>query len=173
MPAIAICPAIAFHLTHRQRGHARFHKVFAMPDIRVMTASDYDAVLTLMQDTPGISLRDADSREATERYLARNPGMSFVAQIEGQLIACVMCGHDGRRGYLQHLLVLPDYRRQGLAQALTRRCLEALEQLGIHKCHLDVFKTNTHAAQYWQGQGWKLRTDIDRYSFTCVGNENA
>ena len=144
-----------------------------MHTIRIMTSSDYDTVLALMQETPGISLRDADSREATERYLARNPDMSFVAEAEGRLIGCVMCGHDGRRGYLQHLLVLPGYRRQGIARALTQRCLEALESLGIHKCHLDVFKTNTAAAQYWQGQGWTLRTDIDRYSFTRPGNENA
>ena len=144
-----------------------------MHTIRTMTPSDYDAVLALMQDTPGISLRDADSREATERYLARNPGLSFVAEAEGRLIGCVMCGHDGRRGYLQHLLVLPEYRRQGIARALTQRCLAALEQLGIHKCHLDVFKTNTDAVQYWQGQGWTLRTDIDRYSFTRPGHENA
>lgn len=144
-----------------------------MLNFRVMQAGDYDAVLELMQNTPGISLRDADSREATERYLARNPQMSFVAEAQGRVIACVMCGHDGRRGYLQHLQVLPDYRRQGIAQALVERCLNALEQLGIHKCHLDVFKTNTHAAAYWQGQGWTLRTDIDRYSFTRPGHENA
>ncbi|KQM51957.1 GCN5 family acetyltransferase [Pseudomonas sp. Leaf15] len=144
-----------------------------MVNLRVMQAGDYDAVLELMQNTPGISLREADSREATERYLARNPQMSFVAEAQGRVIACVMCGHDGRRGYLQHLLVLPDYRRQGIAQALVERCLTALEQLGIHKCHLDVFKTNTHAAAYWQGQGWTLRTDIDRYSFTRPGHENA
>ena len=144
-----------------------------MHTIRTVTPSDCAAVLALMQDTPGISLREADSREATERYLARNPGLSFVAEHEGRLIGCVMCGHDGRRGYLQHLLVLPAYRRQGIAQALTQRCLNALEALGIYKCHLDVFKTNTPAAQYWQGQGWQLRTDIDRYSFTRSGNENA
>ena len=144
-----------------------------MHTIRTMTPSDYAAVLALMQATPGISLREADSREATERYLARNPGLSFVVEHEGRLIGCVMCGHDGRRGYLQHLLVLPAHRRQGIAQALTQRCLNALEALGIYKCHLDVFKSNTPAAQYWQGQGWQLRTDIDRYSFTRPGNENA
>lgn len=81
-----------------------------MLNIRTMTPADYDAVLSLMQGTPGISLRDADSRSATERYLARNPGLSFVAEAAGRLIACVMCGHDGRRGYLQHALVLPEYR---------------------------------------------------------------
>ncbi|MBI6602855.1 MULTISPECIES: GNAT family N-acetyltransferase [Pseudomonas] len=143
-----------------------------MPTLRTMTPTDYDAVLALMQSTPGISLRDADARDATERYLARNPGLSFVAESEGRLIGCVMCGHDGRRGYLQHLLVLPDSRRQGIAQALVQRCLNELEHLGIHKCHLDVFKSNTGAAGFWRGRGWQLRTDIDRYSFIPTGHEN-
>ncbi|WP_278407997.1 GNAT family N-acetyltransferase [Pseudomonas rhodesiae] len=143
-----------------------------MPTLRTMTPTDYDAVLALMQSTPGISLRDADARDATERYLARNPGLSFVAESEGRLIGCVMCGHDGRRGYLQHLLVLPDSRRQGIAQALVQRCLNELEHLGIHKCHLDVFKSNTGAARFWRGRGWQLRTDIDRYSFIPTGHEN-
>ena len=144
-----------------------------MFSIRVMTLDDYDAVMEMMRSTPGISLRDADSRESTARYLARNPGMSFVAEAEGVLCGCVMCGHDGRRGYLQHLLVLPEYRRQGIANALVERCLSSLENLGIHKCHLDVFKTNLAAARCWQSQGWQLRTDIDRYSFTRPGNESA
>lgn len=144
-----------------------------MFSIRVMTLDDYDAVIELMRMTPGISLRDADSREATSRYLERNPEMSFVAQIDGALCGCVMCGHDGRRGYLQHLLVLPRYRRQGIANALVERCLDRLEALGIQKCHLDVLKTNEAAARYWQRQGWQLRTDIDRYSFIRSGNRNA
>lgn len=144
-----------------------------MINIRVMTMDDYDAVIALMSNTPGISLRDADSREATARYLQRNPGLSFVAESATGLCACVMSGHDGRRGYLQHLLVLPAYRRQGIANRLVERCLSSLEALGIGKCHLDVFKTNESAARYWQHQGWTLRVDIDRYSFTRPGNENA
>jgi ribosomal protein S18 acetylase RimI-like enzyme len=141
--------------------------------IRVMTMADYDAVIDLMSKTPGISLRDADSREATARYLQRNPQMSFVAEIGNVLGGCVMCGHDGRRGYLQHLVVLPEYRRQGIARSLVQHCLASLEAQGILKCHLDVFKTNAAAAQYWQGQGWQLRTDIDRYSSTHPGHDNA
>jgi N-acetylglutamate synthase len=141
--------------------------------LRVMTLNDYDAVIDLMKRTPGVTFRDADSRESTARYLARNPGMSFVAETGGMLVGCVMCGHDGRRGYLQHLVVLPEHRRQGIANALVERCLASLEQLGILKCHLDVIKTNGTAADYWRSQGWQLRTDIDRYSFTRSDNENA
>lgn len=54
-----------------------------MFSIRAMTLDDYDTVIELMSATPGISLREADSRESTARYLARNPAMSFVAEIGG------------------------------------------------------------------------------------------
>ncbi|EKG35955.1 GNAT family N-acetyltransferase [Pseudomonas syringae] len=135
-----------------------------MITIRSMTLDDYDTVIELMRSTPGISLRDADSREATARYLERNPGMSFVAEADGALCGCVMCGHDGRRGYLQHLIVLPEYRGRGIAHELVERCLECLDALGIYKCHLDVMKSNQAAGRYWHRQGWTLREDIDRYS---------
>ncbi|WP_095102426.1 GNAT family N-acetyltransferase [Pseudomonas sp. Irchel 3A5] len=141
--------------------------------IRIMTMDDCDSVIALMSSTPGVSVRDADSRESTARYLQRNPGMSFVAEADSVLIGCVMCGHDGRRGYLQHLLVLDKYRRQGIANELVERCLSSLEREGIFKCHIDVFKTNHAAADYWRKQGWQLRTDIDRYSFVRTGNVNA
>lgn len=138
-----------------------------------MTTEDYDSLVLLMQATPGISVRDADSREATTRYLERNPNLSFVAEEQGNIVGCVMCGHDGRRGYLQHLIVLPHYRRQGIANALVESCLAQLEQLGIFKSHIDVFRSNTQAQAYWESQGWEQRTDTYRYSYICNGGQNA
>lgn len=144
-----------------------------MHSVRPMTIADYDSVIELMRQTPGISLRDADSRVATARYLERNPGLSHIAEVDSQIAGCVMCGHDGRRGYLQHLLVIPGFRRRGIANALVEASLRKLEQLGIGKCHIDVLKTNTLASRYWESQGWKLRTDIDRYSLIRSQSDNA
>jgi len=144
-----------------------------MVTIRPMGIEDYDAVTELMRRTPGVSFRDADSRESTRRYLERNPGLSFVAEAGGRTVGCIMSGHDGRRGYLQHLVVLPEHRRQGIANALVEHCLAALAVLGIVKSHVDVFRTNDLAHAFWTGQGWKLRTDIDRFSFIRGGSENA
>ena len=143
------------------------------PIIRPMTLPDYDQVMALMSQTPGISLRGADSREATQRYLLRNPGLSFVAEDVTSMIGCIMSGHDGRRGYLQHLVVLPAYRNRGIASALVERCLDALAQLGIQKSHVDVLQANDDGKRYWQAMGWTLRTDICRYSFVRSGGDNA
>jgi ribosomal protein S18 acetylase RimI-like enzyme len=143
-----------------------------MTSIRTMTMADYDSVIALMKATPGISIRDADSREATARYLERNPDMSFIAEHGSELVGCLMCGHDGRRGYLQHLVVHVDHRRRGIANSLVERCVGKLESLGIYKSHIDVLKTNALARAYWVSQGWTLRTDIDRYSLISHGGEN-
>lgn len=141
--------------------------------VRSMTIDDYDVVMGLMKQTPGVSIRDADSKEATARYLLRNPGLSFVAEVGGVCVGCVMAGHDGRRGYLQHLVVLPAHRRQGIASTLVAQCVQALASEGIQKTHIDVLKTNATGAAYWQRQGWTMRTDIDRYSFIVNGRDNA
>ncbi|MBB3009582.1 GNAT family N-acetyltransferase [Cupriavidus alkaliphilus] len=144
-----------------------------MFQVRLMTIDDYDRVIQLMKGTDGVSIRDADSRESTLRYLERNPGLSFIAELGGAIVGCIMAGHDGRRGYLQHLLVLPEHRRKGVANALVERCLLELEGLGIKKSHIDVLKTNSVASKFWARKGWKLRTDIDRYSIIRGDSENA
>lgn len=140
--------------------------------ITELTIDRYDEVLALMKRTPGVSVREADSKEAVARYLARNPGFSFVAE-EGGIIGCAMCGHDGRRGYLQHVIVDEPYRRRGIAQALVNRCLDRLEEAGIVKTHLEVFVTNGLANDYWQKRGWQRRDDTHRYSFVRSPNPNA
>jgi ribosomal protein S18 acetylase RimI-like enzyme len=138
-----------------------------------MTIEIYQEVLALMGRTPGVTIRDADSREATRRYLERNPSLSFVATEKGRVIGCAMCGHDGRRGYLQHVIVEPAFRGQGIAHQLVTRCLDQLEAIGICKTHIDVFRTNDIANGYWARRGWKRRDDIYRYSYNRSRNENA
>ena len=137
-----------------------------------MVIEHYEDVLRLMQETPGITVRDADSREATERYLLRNPGLSFVAIHNEKLIGCIMCGHDGRRGYLQHLIVAIDNRNKGIGSTLSEKCLSKLEKIGIFKTHIDVLVDNHIANQYWSNRGWVKRTDIIRYSFNKFNNGN-
>jgi ribosomal protein S18 acetylase RimI-like enzyme len=142
-------------------------------EIVEMTLAHYEAMLALLQETPGMSLRDADSREGTARYLARNPGLSFVAVEEGQVVGCAMAGHDGRRGYLQHVVVLPAFRGRGVAQQLVARCLKQLEREGIRKVHLDVLRTNEEAIGYWSRRGWQRRDDLQRFSLVWNGQANA
>ena len=142
-------------------------------NIREVIIEDYAVIIRMLESTPGVTVRDADSRDSTEAYLKRNPGLSFVATLGSKVIGCVMCAHDGRRGYLQHLVVIPENRQQDVGGKLFKRCIDALQVIGISKTHIFVIKANELANDYWTNKGWKLRDDINMYSYNCSPNENA
>lgn len=128
--------------------------------IRPMTAGDYDAVIALWRVTEGIGLSAADEREAIAAYLERNPGLSRVAYRGDALVGAVMGGHDGRRGYLHHLAVVPSERGRGLGRELAEQCLDDLRALGLGKINIFVYAENVEGQAFWRATGWIARDDL-------------
>jgi N-acetylglutamate synthase len=129
--------------------------------VREMTIADYEAVRALWLASDGVVLRDADDgREAIARYLARNPGLSFVAERGGAVVGAVLCGSDGRRGFRHHMAVARGARRSGVGRALCDRALGTLAAQGIPKCHLMVLARNEAAQAFWREVGWAERDDL-------------
>jgi len=139
---------------------------------REMAISDYQQSFSLWRKTEGVGLRFADSTAGIESYLTRNPGMSFVAVIEGKVIGTIMAGHDGRRGSVHHLAVDEACRDAGVGQQLIALSLAALKAAGIFKSHIHVFTSNAHAQQYWLNRGWSERADIKVFSYINDTDEN-
>ena len=128
--------------------------------IREMTIDDYVPVYALWESSEGLGLSDADSKEGIKRFLERNPGLSFIASDGDQIVGAALCGHDGRRGYIHHLTVAEMYRKQGIGKSLVGRCMFALMQIGIAKCHLFVFGENQNAIKFWNKVGWTERVEL-------------
>jgi N-acetylglutamate synthase len=136
-------------------------------ELRRMKSSDVVRTLELWRTCEGVGLGEGDSSAELSTFLERNPNSSWVATLaEGDLIGAVLAGHDGRRGFLYHLAVLADYRRQGVASALVEHALSSLRGLGICKYHVMVFRNNQAAQVFWDRMGWRLREDIDVHTFT-------
>jgi ribosomal protein S18 acetylase RimI-like enzyme len=134
-------------------------------EILEFTRADYDAAFELWQRSAGVGISEADTRPNIERYLERNPGMSFVARAKtglpgSGLVGSILAGHDGRRGYIHHLAVDVSVRRQGVGSRLVDAALAALKNAGIQKCHLFLFNNNVSGLSFWQSQGWERRGDI-------------
>lgn len=125
-----------------------------------MTEADLDEVLALWDELEGVGLNESDTPERLAAYLQRNPGLSLVARDRGRIVGAVLCGHDGRRGYLHHLAVAPAYRRQGLGSELIARCLAALAAEGILKCNIFVYSDNDDGSAFWRHTGWADRSDL-------------
>lgn len=128
--------------------------------IRAMTAADYDAVIALWRVTDGIGLSAADERDQIVAFLERNPGLSRVALRGEVLVGAVLCGHDGRRGYLHHLAVVPAERGRGLGRVLAEQCLDGLRALGIGKVNIFVYADNAEGQAFWRATGWAGRGDL-------------
>ncbi len=128
--------------------------------LREMNAGDYEAVMKLWTESDGIGLSTSDSFESIEKFIQRNQGLSFVATDEGDIIGAVLCGHDGRRGYLHHLAVARPHRRRGIGRRLVAQSLNALGKRGIEKCHLVVFESNPAARDFWHNIGWTRRMEL-------------
>ncbi len=135
---------------------------------RSMVLDDFEACLDLWKASEGICLRKDDSRESMEAYLARNSGLSQVACLGDRLVGVVLCGHDGRRGFLHHLAVSREYRRKGIATSLVTRVIEALGAAGIDKCHIFVLNNNADGMAFWKKSGWIKRDDIELMSMDVM-----
>ena len=133
--------------------------------IRPMSIEDYEQAYALWEKTEGIGLSDADKKENIQMYLDRNPELSFVALSKDKIIGTVLSGHDGRRGFIHHLVVDMDRQRQGIGEKLVKKCLETLKQKNIQKCHIFVYRDNVSGKDFWKHIGWKLRKDLDILSF--------
>lgn len=138
-----------------------------MADFKLMpmTMRHYEPVYALWQASPGIVLTRSDSRERIEAFLRRNPGLSHVAMVQEKLVGAVLCGHDGRRGYLHHLAVAAAYRGRGIGRALVEICLRRLREQGIEKCHIFVMQDNPEGIAFWERIGWIDRTELKIMSY--------
>ncbi len=129
--------------------------------IRPMLIEDYNDVYNLWSNTTGMGMRSLDdSFEGISRFLDRNPNTCFVAELDNQIVGVIICGHDGRRGYIYHTAVRLDYRKKGTGKALVSAALDALKKERINKVALVVFANNSLGNEFWEHIGFEMRNDL-------------
>ena len=129
--------------------------------IRLMTIEDYEKVYHLWLSCDGMGLNNLDdSKDGIARYLDRNPDTCFVAEESDEVIGVIIAGHDGRRGFIYHTAVNPNYRNQGIATKLVEAAMDALKANGINKVALVVFDRNKDGNAFWEKVGFTVREDL-------------
>ncbi len=79
----------------------------------------------------------------------------FIGERQGKIIASVMCGHDGHRGWVYYVAVSPDERGDQLGRAIMEKAEEWLHDLGVPKLELLIRNTNVQVAQFYESLGYK------------------
>ena len=129
--------------------------------LRKMKIEDYDNVHSLWMSCVGMGLNNLDdSKDGIEKFLKRNPDTWYIAVEKDEIIGVIMVGSDGRRGYIYHTAVHPNYRKQGIGKALVEIALDSLLKLGINKVALVVFEKNNAGNEFWEKMGFTSRNDL-------------
>lgn len=84
------------------------------------------------------------------RKLRVRPEWFLVGDSGGRVIATLMVGYEGHRGWLNYLAVDPDFRRQGIGRLLVARAEAILREAGCPKICLQVRTANDAALEFYR-----------------------
>ena len=112
-----------------------------------------DAVIALWESCKLIRPWN-DPRRDIARKLADSPDLFLVGLLGDRVIATVMGGYDGHRGWLYYLGVAPDHRHRGYARLMVDAVTEKLQALGCPKINLMIRKDNTDAIDFYSRIGF-------------------
>lgn len=96
-----------------------------------------------------------DPHRDIERKLQVQREGFLVGEVDGRLVASVMVGYDGHRGWINYLAVHPDFQRRGYATRLMTAAQDLLLRAGCPKINLQVRTSNLQAFPFYRSLGFE------------------
>ena len=121
--------------------------------IRSFRTSDEDAVIALWREC-GLTRAWNDPRKDITRKLTVQPELFLVGELDAKVIATLMAGYEGHRGWVNYLAVAPQHRRKGFGRVLMQEAEERLLALGCPKLNIQVRNSNAEALAFYRGIGY-------------------
>lgn len=123
--------------------------------IRPYLRRDREAVVALWEAC-ALVVPQNDPYEDIRLKHAFQPDLFLVGCSEGaRLLATVMAGYDGHRGWINYLAVTPDHRRQGIGRQMLTAAEKRLRALGCPKINLQVRRTNSGIIEFYRRVGFR------------------
>jgi ribosomal protein S18 acetylase RimI-like enzyme len=123
--------------------------------IRPFEPADEPAVIALWERC-GLTRPWNDPKKDIYRKLQVRPDLFLVGILDGALVAAVMAGYDGHRGWIYYLGVDPDHQRKGLGRAIMAEAERLLKEAGCPKINLQVRTSNQAVIAFYQSLGYVL-----------------
>jgi ribosomal protein S18 acetylase RimI-like enzyme len=124
-----------------------------MMEIRAFRPVDEPAVVRLWTEC-GLTRPWNDPHKDVLRKLAVQPELFLVGLVDGGVVASVMAGFDGHRGWANYLAVAERHRRQGLGRQLMQHVEKDLEALGCPKLNIQVRAANAAVVAFYERLGY-------------------
>lgn len=132
--------------------------------IMPVAADDYDEIVKVWREA-GLSVRRSgrDARSAFVQQLSHFPDLYLKAAIYGRIVGVVFGTHDWRKGWINRLAVLPEYRRRGVGAALVLACDAAIRGHGIGIVSAFIDEDNRASAAFFEKLGYLADVPVIYY----------
>ena len=121
--------------------------------LRAFAPDDVEQLVALWQAC-GLTRPWNDPYRDIERKLAVDPELLRVAERAGELVASIMIGYEGHRGWVNYLAVAPACQREGIGRALMAHAEHVLRERGCPKINLMIRGDNTEALAFYRRLGY-------------------
>ena len=124
-------------------------------EIRAYQESDQDAVVKLWQEC-GLTVPWNDPNEDIRRKLSVQREMFLVGLVGSELVATVMAGYEGHRGWINYLAVSVSSQGRGFGSRMMDEAEVRLRKLGCPKVNLQVRSSNTDVIEFYRALGYSV-----------------
>lgn len=124
-------------------------------EIRAYLPEDEAAVISIWNRC-GLLRSWNDPKKDIQRKLSVRPDLFLVGTIDGKVVATVMVGYEGHRGWINYLGVCPDHQRQGLGREMMQAAEQRLRDCGAPKINLQVRTGNQQVIDFYKSIGFQL-----------------
>jgi ribosomal protein S18 acetylase RimI-like enzyme len=138
-------------------------------EIRTFVESDEKAVIALWSRCGLLRPWNAPRKDIARKLQVQRE-LFLVGTLDGVVVATVMAGYDGHRGWINYLAVDPGHRRMGLGNALMVEAERLLRELGCPKINLQVRRENIEATAFYSHLGFR-EDDVVSYGKRLEGDE--
>lgn len=121
--------------------------------IRAFHPADESTVVALWEEC-GLTRPWNDPHKDIARKLAVQPELFLVGVTDGAVMASVMAGYEGHRGWMNYLAVAPLFRGRGFGRALVEYVERLLLERGCPKINLQVRASNPAAVAFYRRLGY-------------------
>jgi len=123
--------------------------------IRPFRPDDEAAVIALWKRCDLVRAWNDPSKDI-QRKLQVRPDLFLVGLIDGQIVACVMAGYEGHRGWLNYLAIDPGHQHRGYARAIVNEAERLLRAAGRPKINLQVRTSNHRMIEVYRKFGYSV-----------------
>jgi ribosomal protein S18 acetylase RimI-like enzyme len=122
-------------------------------EIRAFRDEDEPAVIDLWRRC-GLVRPWNDPGKDVARKARVQPELFLVGVVDRTIVASIMAGYDGHRGWINYLAVSPDHQRRGFGRSLMEEAERGLRRLGCPKINLQIRRGNIAVAAFYAALGY-------------------